>query len=317
MTPPSPRLPDYQRHRIKKSVWLRPLRRGLQVWVGRGLLGLAVLLPVRGSQALGRAMGGLFHLLARKDVRLAREQLAMAMPELSPGQVRRTIRRCFGHFGQTAWESLALPRIRRQGERWITLENLDVLRRAHEGGRGVILLTGHMANWELYSVAAQMARIPMRAVVRVLADPRLDAMMARNRQSDYLTLLKRGSPDASKQLLQTLKKGEVLLLAIDQDNESQGVFVEFFGRAAHTPRVAASLALKLGLPVVTGFGRRRPDGTHLFRFEPVEFPPGLKPDGEGITALTALFSRLTEAHIRLYPDQWAWFHRRWLRRPPA
>ena len=92
--------------------------------------------------------------------------------------------------------------------------------------------------------------------------------------------------------------------------------MNFFGIPAHTPRIAAALALRHGVPVVTGFDRRLPDGTHVLRFEAIPTPGSLPKDDESIRRLTQVSTDAIEAHIRANPEQWSWNHRRWKRRPP-
>ena len=167
----------------------------------------------------------------------------------------------------------------------------------------------------MLSVAFDRLRIPAQAVARTIVNTRLNALILDHRQSDYLRIVQRGSKNSARQLLQCLKNRDVLLLVIDHDVEVPSVFVEFFGIPANTPRVAASLALRLGVPVVSGFDRRQPDGSHLIRFKRIPAPGELENNEDGVRRFTQLFSDAMEAHIRECPEQWTWNHRRWKRRP--
>lgn len=315
MTTP-PVEPNYGHLRESKSRRLRPLRRWVQARLAGLILRFASRLSFPQAQRLGRHTGRLFHRFARKPRRICEYQLRMVFPELSPAALNALVRECFEQMGMTLWEALARRTLYAAPERWIRIEQETVLRDALAEGKGVVLLTGHLGNWELLSVVADMLRIPMHAIVRELANEQLSAMLTELRTTPYFSSIKRGSDASARELLGILRGGEVLVLAIDQDIRANGVFVNFFGIPAHTPRVAASLALRRQIPVVTAFGVREPDGRHSFTFRRIEPPPGAVGDEAGIAALTQVFNDATEAHIRQHPAQWAWHHRRWRRRPP-
>jgi len=307
--------PEYEALWPRKKRWLRPLRRWLQYWLARGALALADRIPVRALQALGRGLGRLAYRFARTDRAVCEHQLRKALPELSEAERNRIVRACFENLGMTAVEVLALPRLRREAPRWLTMEGAEVLRAAHSGGKGVIVVTCHSANWELLNLVFNELRIPVLGVARPLVNPRLNSLLIRARESPYVEIMQRGTKDSPRQFLAALKRGKALVVLIDQDLDVQSVHVDFFGVPARTPRVAASLALRLDVPLVTGFDRRLSDGRHVMRFEAVSIPAALRSSADPELELTRLLSQAIEAHVRAWPEQWAWNHRRWLRPP--
>jgi KDO2-lipid IV(A) lauroyltransferase len=309
--------PEYSHFARLKFKPFQALRRELQYWVVWAFFVVATRLPVAASQRIGRWLGSLLFPLVRRDRAICEYQLELVFPELDAKARRELAVRSFRNLGMTLMETLAIPRIRREAERWVQLEGVESIRAAYEEGRGVILITGHMANWELLAVAFEQMKIPAQAVARSIVNPRLNELVTRHRQSDYLQVVQRGSRQSPRQLLTCLKQGQVLLVVIDHDTNVSGVFVDFFGRPANTPRVAAGLALRMGVPVVSAFGRRREDGSHLFHFQRIRVPKGLGDDTDGIRRLTQLFSDAMESHIRECPEQWTWNHRRWKRRPDS
>jgi KDO2-lipid IV(A) lauroyltransferase len=115
-----------------------------------------------------------------------------------------------------------------------------------------------------------------------------------------------------------LKRGEILAMLIDQDIDVDGLFVPFFGVPAHTPRGAAAFALRSGAAVVPIAIHMQPDGSHRITVLPeLEKPPVDLPEGERIDELTRSCSRSVEGLIRIYPQQWVWFHDRWRKRDEA
>ncbi|MCH7476626.1 MAG: lysophospholipid acyltransferase family protein [SAR324 cluster bacterium] len=318
-TPPlgsEPIDPEYGRFRVWRFKGLPAVRHAVQYAVLWPILASANLLPIRVLQHLGSGLGFLLYYLARRDRRISLYQLALVFPELEPAQRKRLARRSFQSMGITLLEALAIHRIRRQTARWLRIEGEAELREAYAKGRGVVLITCHVANWEMLTVAFPHLKIRAQAMGARIANPWVNDLVIRYRQSEYVKAFQRGSAGSPRQLLQCLRNGEALFLVIDHDIPTNGVFVNFFGIPAHTPRVAAALALRHGVPVVTGFDRRLPDGTHLLRFEPIPTPDSPPKDDGAIRQLTQVYTDAIEAHIRANPEQWTWNHRRWKRRPP-
>ncbi len=307
--------PEYEALWPRKTRWLRPVRRRLQVWLARGAMALADRIPVPALQALGRSLGRLAYRFARTERAVCEHQLRKALPDLDAAGLDRLVRACFENLGMTAVEVLALPRLRREALRWLTMEGAEVLRAAHARGKGVIVVTCHSANWELLNLVFNELRIPVLGVARPLSNPRLNDLLLRARHSPYVEIMQRGTKNSPRQLLAALKRGKALVLHIDQDLDVQSVHVDFFGVPARTPRVAASLALRLDVPLVTGFDRRLPDGRHVMRFEAVPIPAALRASPDPERELTQLLSLAIESHVRAWPEQWAWNHRRWLHPP--
>jgi KDO2-lipid IV(A) lauroyltransferase len=254
--------------------------------------------------------------LSRRQRSLSLVQLRMAFPDWEEEARRRVARACLVHQGMTLMETLALPRLRAEGARWLTLENEQALADAHKQGRGVILVTAHAGNWEMLPIALERLRIKGMAVASKLNNERLNRLVGDLRRFDWLDVAERGSQTSPRQLLGSLKRGEALIMVNDVDIEAQGVWVDFFGIPANTPRAPASLALKLGTPVLTYFDERLADGTHRIRFERVPVDDALRNAPDPVAALTLALSRRTESHVRAHPEQWVWNHRRWKRRPP-
>jgi KDO2-lipid IV(A) lauroyltransferase len=309
--------PEYESLWPRKSRRLRPLRRWLQYWLARGAMAGADLLPVLALQALGRGLGWIAGRVLTEERAVCEHQLRQAFPEMDARKRVGLANACFRNMGMTAMEVMALRRFQRESERWISFDGEQAFIAAHARGRGVMLVTSHSGNWELFNVAFNRLRIPALAIVRSLTNTRLNSLLLQARQSPFTEFMQRGSKDSPRQFLRALKQGKALIMAIDQDIDAQSVYVDFFGVPARTPRVAASLALRLGAPIVTGFDRRLPDGRHVLTFREIPVPEAVRSSSDPDRALTQILSDAIEAHVRAYPDQWAWNHRRWLHPPDS
>lgn len=196
----------------------------------------------------------------------------------------------------------------------VRVENVDAILRAHAQGKGVLVLTGHLGNWELATVAG-MANFPQhRGRLHIPRKPLhpawLDALVTgRFRRAGLGVLPKKGALDS---ILERLAAQDVIVFIFDQyAGGRDGIEVEFFGHMAKTFRSLATIALATGAPVVPSATWREPDGQHVLRFE--EALPVIECDDpdQAIRANTRAFNAALERLILRHPEQWFWMHRRW------
>jgi KDO2-lipid IV(A) lauroyltransferase len=302
----------------RRSLWRR-LRRATRgprnAFLARAIHGTGRLLgalPLPLCLALGRALGTLAHALLGTPRRLAEGHVAAAFPELDARACRRLVRETFRHAGMSFAELGAYPRLCRRPD-YVRMEGRDALDAALAGGRGAVAVTGHCGNWELLAASVAGAGYPLTVVVRRVNDARFDALIVGFRKTSGIEVLARDDPSFLRAVADALRRNRLVALLIDQDIRGAGVFVPFFGRLAHTPPGAAVLALRARVPLVTAFIRRRSEGGHLASFAPVPVPD--RRGADGVRRLTARLTAAIEAHIRLAPAEWVWWHERWRRRP--
>jgi len=180
----------------------------------------------------------------------------------------------------------------------------------HLSGTGVVLVTGHCGNWELMARTIARRCGGLTVVAREAYLDTLNDFLVGLRKKGGVETILRGSSDSPRQLLSAVKEGRTLGMLIDQDTKVEGIFVPFFNHPAHTPVGAARLALKYGIPSVTGFIHRTPSGGHILHFD-----DPIQSEGHTEETLTALLTRRIEDQVRRHPTQWVWVHRRWKKVP--
>jgi len=295
----------------------RAIRHELRYLALRLLLAGARPFPLPLLRAGGAALGLAALALAPRSRGYVRRHLELAFPERSPGWraelARRTARHAGALLGEVAWLWSVRPERLLARTRFEGLEHLEGCLAAD---RGAMLVTGHCGNWEWMNLALGAAGVPMTAAARQVDDPRIDDIVERLRGRFGGRNEVRGEV-AGRRLVAALRRGRVTGLLIDQDIDVPGVFVPFFGRPAWTPTGAAALALRLRVPVVTGFAARLGDGTMRLAFDPPIETAGSGDPEETAARLTATCTARIEAHVRAFPDQWVWVHRRWRRVPAA
>jgi KDO2-lipid IV(A) lauroyltransferase len=123
--------------------------------------------------------------------------------------------------------------------------------------------------------------------------------------------------DFARGLIGAMRSGETVGILMDTNmTPPQGVFVDFFGIAACTASGVARVALHTDAAVVPAFTIWDPV-LRKYRVEfdrPVDLVRTGDTEADAVTN-TAKFSKIIEDHVRRYPDQWLWVHRRWKSRP--
>jgi KDO2-lipid IV(A) lauroyltransferase len=205
-----------------------------------------------------------------------------------------------------------LPRLTPQNiSTLIRYDGLENFQTALAQGRGVLVATAHLGNWELSAFAHAWMTAPMHIVVRPLDNPRIDALVEHYRVLSGNHIIEK--KDAARGILKALKSGDAVGILIDQNTTlDQGVFIDFFGTKACAGTAFAKLAHHSGAAVVPGFALwSAEEQRYILRFYP-EIPM----TGD-VQEDTQRIHKQLESVIRQYPDQWLWIHRRWKTRPPG
>ena len=287
-----------------------PLRHALEYALAAPFVALLGALPHSASRRLGAALGAAAGALDRRRRRIARDNLAAALPELAAAERERIIGACFRHFGAAFCDALSARRFDAPELcRRVAWEGFDHLLEAERAGRGVIVLAAHFGNWEVVPAAVAATRGPMAAVGRPVDNPRIDRLVQGLRtRFGNRSLAKRG---AVREMFRVLAQGGRLGLLIDQRvRPEEAIDVPFFGRAALTSPIVARLALKTGAPVLPVAAFHEPAGRYRIVFDAPLWPAG-EDDAETTFAFTRRCLESSEAAIRRHPEQWLWLHNRW------
>ena len=182
--------------------------------------------------------------------------------EKSESEVKEMTKEVFINLGRNATDAIRLPIIMRDGiDSMIEAKGLKYMDDALARGKGVVGLTGHLGNWELLGAWLASHGYPLNVVGAPVYDSRLDEMIVSARNSAGYKNITRGK--ATREILRALRRGELVGILMDQDTRVEGVFVDFFGKKAHTPIGPIVLAQKTGSAVVPMFIHIRKDNTHL------------------------------------------------------
>lgn len=287
----------------------------LEVAVYEVVVGLIRVMPEAMALALGSWTGAMAGILFASRRRAVLRHLRWAFPDRSPRWYGRTARASWRHLGRELAAVAVLSRASRdeilERTRFVGMERLEEARRR---GKGAILFTAHIGNWELGAAAFVARGVPFDAVAMRLRNRRLNEKLQEARARVGTGVIDIGA--AVRKVPRALKRGRVVAVPSDQSPVKGGAMVPFFGRAAATPVGAAVFSRRLGAPALFAYALRDAGNptTYTVFVEPLG-GDDLADSGTGgarrSLALLGAYHAALENAIRRAPEQYFWQHLRW------
>ena len=256
-------------------------------------------------------LGNLLYYLAAPQRRIVRRNLQFSHVESSPQQLQSLSKHIFTHFGITILELLQMTCFsQKELLRYVHLEGKEIIIEALARQKGVVLITAHLGNYEMawQYVPCYFGR-QMAGVAKKMRNVRLDRLIHKMRtRFGNKIIYKKG---ALPEMMQTLRRGEMVGILMDISRRFDGVEVNFFGRRATATPAAAMIALRCKSPIIPAFCHRSANGKLIIRVErPIEIQrtKDLRAD---LQTNTQLITDRIERAVRNYPEQWNWMLKRW------
>lgn len=276
------------------------------------------MLPRRVGYMLATGIGKSTYWILSKERAKAVRHLKIAFgEEKSKDEFHRIGQNAFVNLAKSAIDVLLFPKLNRKRiERLVHLEGgrwkLD---EALARGKGVIMLTGHIGNWELLASYFRFLGYPGQLVGRRIYYELFDRLLVSLRKSALVSTVYRD--ESPRKILAELRQNHVVGMSADQDIDSlEGIFVSFFGWETWTPTGPAKIALASGAAIVPAFMIHERDHYRLFIEDPI-LPVEGDSKEEAVRLITQAWSQIVERYIRQYPDQWVWMHNRWKTKAPS
>ncbi|MEO8910052.1 MAG: lysophospholipid acyltransferase family protein [Gemmatimonadaceae bacterium] len=265
---------------------------------------------------VGERLGALGYRPLGIRKRVVERQIAAAFPELNRDAVVNLARESYQHLGRTFIETALLDSIGKDGLQTLveSVEGWEEVEDVMSKGKGAVMVTGHIGNWELAGGYVAARGIPLDAIVRGMANPLFDAYINHTREDLGMTVVH--DSEAVRRTPRSLRAGRAVAFVADQGVLGlASTFVPFFGRPAKTPRGAAVFALRFEVPVLFVVALRKPNGRYRLIVERIETRRTGDMDRD-VDAIVARFTERLEHWVRVVPAQYFWQHRRWKRQPP-
>jgi KDO2-lipid IV(A) lauroyltransferase len=244
-------------------------------------------------------------------------QIRAAFPGLAENEVLRVARESYGNLGRTTIETAVLPKCTPAEVVGLfdVIDNWAIVEETLARGMGVIMVSGHLGNWELAGSYIASRGVHMEAVARRMQNPLFDEYLTDTRRRIGVNVI--NDADAVRRVPRVVRNGGVVGFLFDQGAVGlASTWVPFFGRYAKTPRGPAVFALRLNAPIVFACAVREPTGRYSMKFEEVIVQRTGDLDRD-VEAIVGAYTQVLERWVRIYPEQYFWQHRRWKHQRPG
>lgn len=280
---------------------------------------LSYRVPARIGYWIGGLVGDFIYLTWKRHAANAVSNMRRVMGKDADWRVvKEKSRASFRNYAKTLVDFLRFPHMSYEDIDRVVVatEAIEHIEVARSRGRGLIIATAHMGNWDMAGALLGHVGLPMYAVADKFEPQRMDELINGSRKKHGMNIV---TPEAGslKQIFTVLKRNEIVFLMFDRPEEpDQGVPVEFFGETAYLPAGPAAIAIKTGAALSIGYALRDPGGrtfTGIFE-EPIEYKHLLTGDKEAdIQRVTQEIISRFEPVIRNHPEQWYMFREMWPR----
>ena len=235
----------------------------------------------------------------------------------------------YRNFAKFIYEFIKIPSVdlKKVREEFV-FEGLERIEEVLRRGKGAIIMTAHLGNWELGGIVFSLKGFPMTVIAWPHRSRRVTDFFTRRRSSKGLKVVQVG--DAKRETLRALRRNECVAVLGDRNFTRRGICIPFFGRPVQFPIGAFQLSARTGAPIIPIFNIRSGDGKYRFIVEsPIFFekhrrsarlpsqppqrrdsqPPRQGEDWyqKGLKENLLKWATLLEKYIRRYPDQWYLF----------
>jgi len=304
-------VPQY--YLLPKSLVKRwPALRDAAWWLEGRFFGAVLGLAGRLSpETAGRLLARLFGWIGPHTAKAAKVEanLRFVCPEAGARERRAMVKQVFRNLGLAVAELLSVPKLlAERGTRFefeVAPESAVLL----AARRPALWVTAHLGAWNLNNAVVPEYGLEASYLYAREANPHLHELFYRLRKIPGIHLYP--SSGGLLRLQRELKAGHSVGLLIDTRLD-EGEPIPLFGVPAPTNTLAARLALRTGVPLLTLWTERLPGHRYRIHIEaPVAIPETAADDAERAIAMTAELNRRFETWIRRDPTQWMCLKRRW------
>ena len=246
----------------------------------------------------------LYHFLdLRKDQ--ARKNIKRAFPKLESYKIEKILKKTYLNFFHNFVELTSFPKSWEKME--IEIKGEKILRSFLKQKKGIVFITGHFGAWEILGQWVAKNVPLFVGIAQKQKNKGAHDFFINQRELAGTKHILRGS--SIKLMYDVLSNNGLLGLVSDQDAKKKGVFVNFFGIPASTPKGAALFHINTKSPILLGVCYKENFQKYHIHFESIDTT------NKTIEAITQDYTHKLENYIKKYPDQYFWFHRRWKTKP--
>jgi KDO2-lipid IV(A) lauroyltransferase len=271
---------------------------------------IACTTPYPISYFIGKSLAFLWW-LAHKNVNIVKKNVSCVLNlNTYDKKVIKTSKKIYFEFAKNIVDFLKNGIIpKRQFIKNIKLDGVENLKNALKEGKGVVIFTAHIGNFEWGASRIGAEGFKIWGVGLSRENKFLDNYFEKNRKCKFLNTL-----NANKMLgvFRILKNNEIVAIPTDWDPFGNAKTYTFFGRKATLPSGAIQIALSSGAPLIPSFIIR--DGQY-HHYQIIGKPLDLIREGNKEELIEKNMQKVIEVlekYIYNNIDQWFMFHDIWI-----
>jgi len=275
-------------------------------------------LPLAVSYRLAEWLSDIHYFFSFRDRRAVRDNLRQVISETE--KIEPLVREVFRNFGRYLVEFFRMAKHLDDHyiQEKVSIPNLGIIDRVLKEGKGVILLTAHIGNWELGGVILSRLGYSLLAIALSHKERPVNNLFNQQREAQGLRVVPLHL--SIRKCLEALNQNQCVAILGDRNFTSNGEELNFLERRVSFPKGPALFSLRTGAPIVPIFFIRKGfDRFDLIIEEPIYPPQTIESDlirqNEQQSVLMRQYVACTEKMIRTYPGQWLMFRRFWIENP--
>lgn len=290
---------DNQERKLKerKHVLAKPIVYQLGIW-GIGYL------PKEFSYWCAKRIADISYLFYKKARENVKKNLQRVFPDLSRKDTSILAISTFRNYSTYLVDYGRFKSIKKDSlfNTIIHIEEKENIEWALKRGKGIIILTAHLGNWELGGIFFGKQGIKINVLTFRDGIAGIDEIKERYRkQHNINTIILGDSPFAAIEVLNTLQRNEVVAMLVDRYDNSSGnsIEVDFFGRPLHFPGGPLLLAKMTGAVIIPAFVVKDREAYRAIIGKPIIVDKNdmLKHNAQKVIMVF-------ENCIKRFPDQW-------------
>ena len=246
--------------------------------------------------------------------------LARSFPDLKYKEIQKMARKFYHHLAdmmaEMLWYVAVTPRTLAKR---VDMKQVEILKDHFEQNRSVLLLSGHVGNWEYFLVTSVYAdkgwagypKEKMAIVYKALKNSVMDRFFLKVRQKHRFGGMVESNRIA-RFMAQHRREPWLYAMVADQSPLPGSRYcADFLHQQTLMMNGPEQLARSMNSAVAYYKMNKVGRGRYLITVQPICNHPSELPQG----GITAAYAKLLEANIYEQPEIWLWSHRRWKRDP--
>lgn len=277
----------------------------------KSFLTITALLPIAAGKWIALFIGFIVRHVLRYRRKVILHNLHLVYGEQLPDKSSRLLKGIYRNFIFLWFEFLQNPRLNEKNiKEHMHFHNLEILLDALRKKKGLIMVSGHMGNFEWLGQAVGILGYSVSGIAKRQSNPYVNTLIEKNRKQFNVSVIykKNAIADALKAMKEN---NEVIGIVADQNAHKRGIEVDFLGQPSSTAVGPAVLHLRSGAPLVFAITIRRDYGVFDCYVQEIKIDKNGKTDEQLIHEITQKHARILEEWIYKYPEQWFWMHKRW------